>query len=73
LSLDEALDAATRGGAYANFLEKDLGALTPGRLADLVVMDRDLYRTDVEEIPEAKADLTLFEGRIVHRAPDADL
>lgn len=65
LDLEEALRAYTLGGAYGNFLEKDLGSITVGKLADLVVVDRNLYETPIEEIPQARVAMTLFEGRIV--------
>ena len=70
LSLEEILGAASAGGAYANFLEDDLGTMAPGKLADLIVFDRNLFEIDVEEIPEAKVVLTLFEGRVVHKAAE---
>ena len=65
LDLEEALRAYTMGGAYGNFLEKELGSITVGKLADLVVLDRNLYETPIEEIPQARVAMTLFEGRIV--------
>ncbi len=65
LELAEALRAYTMGGAYGNFLEKELGSITVGKLADLVVLDRNLYMIPVEEIPQARVAMTFFEGRIV--------
>lgn len=65
LDLDQALRAYTLGGAYANFREADLGSIASGKLADLVVLDRDLYSIAVEEIPQVRVAMTLFEGRIV--------
>ena len=65
LDLEEALRAYTLGGAYANFLEKELGSITVGKLADLVVIDRNLYEIPIEDIPQARVATTIFEGRIV--------
>ncbi len=50
LTVDEALRGFTQGPAYAAGMEDRLGTLAPGYLADLVVLDRDLYRVDPEEI-----------------------
>jgi predicted amidohydrolase YtcJ len=50
LSLDEALNRFTVGPAFATNQEKRLGRLTPGYLADLIVMDRDPYQIPPEEI-----------------------
>src|SRR5262249_41715478 len=44
ITLDEALAAYTRDAAYAGFAERELGTLEPGKLADLVIVDRDLSR-----------------------------
>jgi len=65
LDLEEALQAYTLGGAYANFLERDLGSVTVGKLADLVVVDRNLYEIPIDDIPQARVVMTLFEGRVV--------
>jgi predicted amidohydrolase YtcJ len=43
ISVEEALRAYTAGAAYAGFTESDLGSLEPGKLADLVIIDRDLF------------------------------
>jgi predicted amidohydrolase YtcJ len=46
----------------------EIGSIRPGTNADLVVVDRDLMSCDVEDIGDAKALLTLVDGRIVHDA-----
>ena len=63
------LDAYTRGGAYAMFQEELTGALAPGKAADLVVLDRDLFALPRHRIAEARVLLTLFEGRAIFRDP----
>ena len=63
------LAAYTIGGAYAGFEERDAGSLEPGKLADLVVLDRNLFGIPPGEISNAKVLLTLFEGREVFRDP----
>src|SRR5437764_14345231 len=44
LTMDEAIAAYTTGSAYAEFAEKEKGALTTGMLADFVVLDRDITK-----------------------------
>jgi predicted amidohydrolase YtcJ len=72
VSLEDALDAYTRGSAYAEFAEKDKGTLAPGMLADLVVFERDLFRIPARELLETRVDLTVVGGRVVfERVSDA--
>ena len=68
LTLDEALHAFTVGSAYAEFAEHAKGSLAPGKLADVVMLDRDLYQTPAEQIDRARVLLTLVDGRIVWEA-----
>ena len=65
LSLDEAVRAYTAGSAYAEFAETIKGTLAPGKLADLVLLDRDLYKTEPSEIGKARVTLTILDGRVV--------
>jgi predicted amidohydrolase YtcJ len=58
--------AYTINGAYANHREADLGSIEAGKLADLVVLDRNLFEVPATEIAEAKVQLTLFEGEPVY-------
>jgi hypothetical protein len=68
LTLDEALRAYTVGSAYAEFADKAKGTITPGKLADLVMLDRDLYRIDPTEIDKALVVLTIMDGKVVWEA-----
>jgi hypothetical protein len=65
LTLDQALRAYTVGSAYAEFADKVKGTITPGKLADLVMLDHDLYRIDPTEINEARVLLTVMDGQVV--------
>ncbi len=62
------LDAYTRNGAQALGLEDEVGSLEPGKVADLVVVSRDLLSIPPEEFTTAAVELTLFGGRPVYAA-----
>jgi predicted amidohydrolase YtcJ len=66
ISVEEALRAYTRDAAYAAFNEKSLGSLEPGKLADLVVLDRDLFKIPPQQIRDVKVVLTMVGGRIMY-------
>jgi len=67
-TLHQALHAYTAGGAYAGYEDHRLGTLTPGHLADIVIMDRDLEATSAEDIDQARAALTLCGGQVTWEA-----
>ncbi len=69
VSLATMLRAYTYGGAFAVGEEVTTGSLEPGKAADLIVLDRDLFRIPVEEIHRVKVLLTLLDGRTVWRDP----
>ena len=62
------LAAYTIDGAYLNREEKETGSLEPGKSADLIVLDRDLFKIPLDQIHEAKVVLTLLEGKEVYRS-----
>jgi predicted amidohydrolase YtcJ len=66
IGLHDAIAAATIGSAYVNHADDVTGSLEPGKAADLVVLDRNLFAHPVEEIALAKVDFTISAGRIVH-------
>lgn len=72
MTRDEALRSYTLNNAYAAFEEDIKGSLTPGKLADVVVLSKDIMRVPEEEIPTAQVDLTIVGGQVKYRrAPEA--
>ncbi|MEP7345521.1 MAG: amidohydrolase [Gemmatimonadaceae bacterium] len=68
LDLETSLRSYTINNAWAEGEEKSKGSLTAGKLADLVVVDRDLFKIPAAQIKEAKVVLTMVGGRIVYRS-----
>jgi predicted amidohydrolase YtcJ len=66
LTREEALIAHTRKNAYLIFQEDRLGAIQAGKLADLVVLDRDYLTVPADEIKDIVPVMTIVGGRIVH-------
>jgi predicted amidohydrolase YtcJ len=69
-TLEDVIVASTINGAYANFLEEELGSLEVGKLADLVVLEKNLFDIDTEQIPATKIVMTFFEGQQVYSAEE---
>jgi predicted amidohydrolase YtcJ len=67
ITVYEALTAVTRAGAYANFEEKIKGTITPGKLADLVILDRNPLKIDPTSLREVVVLETIKEGKIVYK------
>lgn len=72
ISPAEALQAYTSGGAYAAFREHDQGTLEAGKLADLVIIDRNIVEGNPDEIADARVDLTMAGGRIVYQRENGE-
>ena len=69
VELPTAIRAYTMGSAFANFAGGDRGSITPGKYADLVVLDRDLFTLDdPREILETRVTHTIVGGEVVYRA-----
>ena len=66
ITVEEALRGYTIDAAYAAYEEDVKGSLEPGKLADFVILDRDLTTMPPEEIRDAKVDLTVVGGNIVY-------
>ena len=71
LTRAEALRAYTLNNAYASFMEKDLGSITPGKYADLVVLSKDVMTIPEREILTATVVYTIVGGRVKYAAPGA--
>jgi predicted amidohydrolase YtcJ len=68
----EAVEAYTLGSAYAAAQEKERGSVEVGKLADLVVLSRDvLVREEQDHIAETKVDITIVGGKVVHERKGA--
>jgi predicted amidohydrolase YtcJ len=66
ITLPEALAAFTINAAYTNRDEKNTGSLEVGKVANLAVLDRNLFEIPANDISDTKVLLTLFEGKPVH-------
>ncbi|WP_254710286.1 amidohydrolase family protein [Streptomyces lunaelactis] len=71
LDRSTALRMHTAGSAYQLRLEGRTGTLTPGKAADLVVLDRDVTRVPVKELSDTRVRLTLVGGEVVHELDSA--
>ncbi len=65
ITLEDALRAYTRGSAYATFEEDEKGSLEPGKLADLAILDTNLFETAPSRWLEAQVETTILAGRII--------
>lgn len=69
VSVDEALKVWTLDGAYATFEEKVKGSITPGKLADFVVLQKDLRKVPPDTIKDITVEATYLGGEKVYAAP----
>lgn len=65
ITVAEALYAYTVGSAYAEFAENEKGTITAGKLADLVLLDHNIFSCKPEEIHQAQVVLTICDGQVV--------
>jgi hypothetical protein len=68
ISLPDAIAGYTIRGAYLDFTEKENGSIEPGKAADLIVLDRNLFEIPPSQIHEAKVLATYLEGKEVYAA-----
>ncbi len=68
IKLAEALKAYTWGSAYVEGCEQDFGTLEKGMLADIVVLDKNLFTVEPKDILETKVVMTIMDGEIVYEA-----
>ena len=65
ITVREAVEAYTKGSAYAEFQEKEKGSIAPGMLADLVILSADIFSIDPRAIKDVRAVTTIVGGRVV--------
>jgi len=68
ISVEEAVRAYTVGSAIAEFQENEKGIITPGKLADIVMLSRDIFKIDAKEIEKVTVVLTIMDGRVVYES-----
>ncbi|MED3785658.1 amidohydrolase [Peribacillus frigoritolerans] len=73
LTLAEALQAYTYGSAHGCFREHELGTIEEGKLADLVVLDRNLFDIPESEVFKTKVELTINDGKVVYKSEETSL
>lgn len=66
VTVEEAVRAYTSSGAYAEFSERDKGTLEPGKLADIVILDKNIFEIDPDQIAKTSVVYTIAGGRIVY-------
>jgi hypothetical protein len=67
VDLPRMLAAYTINAAFANRLERETGSIEPGKAADIIVLDRDLFDLPATEIGKSRVLLTLLDGQAVWR------
>lgn len=68
MTREEALRSYTLNNAYAAFEEAEKGSLSPGKLADITVLSKDIMTVAEDEIPSTRVVLTMVGGKVKYRA-----
>ncbi len=66
LSVDQAVKGYTITPALASGCGDYLGSISTGKLADMIVLDQDIFKIDPDKIADTQVDMTIFDGRIVY-------
>ncbi|MGZ4987490.1 MAG: amidohydrolase family protein, partial [Limisphaerales bacterium] len=67
ITVEEAVRAYTLGSAYAEFQDKVKGTVTAGKYADLVMLDKNIFEINPNDIPTTKVAMTIVDGKIVYQ------
>jgi predicted amidohydrolase YtcJ len=67
VSVAEAIEAFTMGAAYAEFMEREKGSVARGKLADLVLLSADPFKTAPEALRDLRVDVTICGGKVVYQ------
>jgi hypothetical protein len=68
ITLEQAIEFYTIGSAYAEFQENVKGSIKKGKLADLVVLDRNIFEIPEKDILKTKVKYTILNGKIVYKS-----
>lgn len=66
MKLEDIVQSATYNGAYSMFMEDQVGSIEEGKIADLVILDRNIFDIDIEEVSELTPVTTIVNGKIVY-------
>ena len=66
ISLESAINSYTLGSAISNGMEDKLGTLENGKLADITIINNNLFEIDENDIPKTEAVMTIVDGKIVY-------
>jgi predicted amidohydrolase YtcJ len=69
ISLEDAIKGYTLNAAFAGHREKTEGSLEPGKVADVIVLDQDIFKVDASKIAETEVLLTIVGGKSVYQSP----
>ena len=72
VKLETMLRAYTLEGAFSLFKENEIGSLEAGKLADIIILDRNLFQIPTHEIHNASVVQTIFNGKIVYKKGEID-
>jgi hypothetical protein len=68
ISVEDAVRGYTTVPAAFYGQSRKMGTLTPGKRADMIVLDKDIFEVDPMEIADTRVEMTIFDGRIVYRS-----
>ncbi|CUT05232.1 amidohydrolase [Candidatus Kryptobacter tengchongensis] len=68
ISVAEAVECYTINNAYAEFAENEKGSITPGKLADFVVLSDNIFNIPPEKIKDVKVLMTVLGGKIIYKS-----
>jgi hypothetical protein len=69
ITLPEAIEAYTMGAAFAEFQEREKGSISPGKLADMVILTENIFELKPEAIRNVKVKTTIVGGKVVYGEP----
>jgi len=69
ITREQAIRFYTTNNAYIVFLDDQIGSLEPGKLADLIVLDRDLLTCPTDDVKDAKVTATYLSGKPIYSLP----
>jgi predicted amidohydrolase YtcJ len=65
ITIEEAVFAYTMGSAFAEFQDNEKGSITPGKLADIVILSEDIFKIDPVKIKDVHVETTILGGKVI--------